>query len=276
MRWLLFFFALTPAVVHAQEFEFSISDTTVFYDVDTGAGTAFVSISVEQTDLPIVPTRSPEFCISYDDEFLTPVAVTYNEDFVRPSQSIELLDLDPGPGIYVGVGFGIGNQYEIVERVEVFVIEFQLVEDSFSATEIEVEAVVEFVDGLGTPGFSNQIGYTLPAPGGVADPAFSPGTVQILPAPEFKRGDADGDSVVMPITDALYILDFAFLDGPPPPCEDAADVDDDGVCELVLEAVYLLSWGFSDGPDPAAPFPDCGADEDDLADGMGCDGADCE
>ena len=43
----------------------------------------------------------------------------------------------------------------------------------------------------------------------------------------FQRGDANGNGDVSALTDALFLLDYGFLQGDAPPCADAADVDDD-------------------------------------------------
>ncbi len=78
---------------------------------------------------------------------------------------------------------------------------------------------------------------------------------------EFLRGDANGNGTVTAILDALYLLQYAFLGGPEPPCMDAADVDGNGIVAGLLDALYLLQWAFLDGAAPPAPGPyDCGPD----------------
>ena len=81
---------------------------------------------------------------------------------------------------------------------------------------------------------------------------------------DFIRGDSNADGVVFAIIDALYILAFGFINGPAPPCMDAADTDDNGVVFAIIDALYLLSWGFTNGPEPPDPGPvDCGPDPSD-------------
>ncbi len=82
----------------------------------------------------------------------------------------------------------------------------------------------------------------------------------------FRRGDADGSDTVSPLLDALFLLTYGFLDGPVPPCLDAADIDDSGALSPLLDALYLLQWAFVEGPAPPAPGGGCGPDEtsDDL------------
>ena len=77
----------------------------------------------------------------------------------------------------------------------------------------------------------------------------------------FTRGDVDGNGVVFPLGDVVYLLDWFFTGGIEPPCLKAADVDDDGNLFGLLDAIYLLEWGFTNGPLPPDPGPlDCGFD----------------
>ena len=88
----------------------------------------------------------------------------------------------------------------------------------------------------------------------------------------FRRGDADGDTRTSGLIDALFLLEWAFVDGEPPTCLDAADVDDSGDVSALSDGLWLLLWGFTDAPPPPAPGPsECGFDPDFDADGIGCE-----
>jgi hypothetical protein len=82
----------------------------------------------------------------------------------------------------------------------------------------------------------------------------------------FRRGDsnASGD---LNITDGVFVLNYLFLGGPEPPCQDAADSDDNGQLNIT-DGVRILNYLFLGGPAPPAPGPDsCGPDptsDDDL------------
>ena len=81
----------------------------------------------------------------------------------------------------------------------------------------------------------------------------------------FRRGDsnASGD---LNITDGVFVLNYLFLGGPEPPCQDAADSDDNGALNIT-DGVRILNYLFLGGPAPSAPGPDtCGPDPtaDDL------------
>jgi hypothetical protein len=74
----------------------------------------------------------------------------------------------------------------------------------------------------------------------------------------FIRGDSNSDGKVE-ISDAIATLNFLFLGGPPPLCQDAADANDDGVISII-DSVYTFNYLFSSGPQPEKPFPGEGAD----------------
>jgi hypothetical protein len=85
-------------------------------------------------------------------------------------------------------------------------------------------------------------------------------TLSEPPGPRFLRGDCDGDGeVARGVTDAVFLLAYAFLDGPDPPCAAACDLNGDGVSSgTVTDAVYALSFSFLGGPPPPEPFAICG------------------
>ncbi|MGH9362817.1 MAG: hypothetical protein ACRD2T_12965, partial [Thermoanaerobaculia bacterium] len=83
----------------------------------------------------------------------------------------------------------------------------------------------------------------------------------------FIRGDANGD-LRLDISDAVFTLQYLFLGGGAPACEDAADANDDGDLDLsdavsVLQSLFLtglplLPPGPEPGPDPTADPLTCG------------------
>lgn len=81
--------------------------------------------------------------------------------------------------------------------------------------------------------------------------------------PSFHRGDPEENGVV-DISDAVFVLSFAFLAGPAPGCRESADANNDGRIDLT-DAVVILSYLFRAGPPPAEPGPHlepCGPDPD--------------
>lgn len=90
--------------------------------------------------------------------------------------------------------------------------------------------------------------------------------------PEFRRGDFDIDGSLN-ISDAVQMLGYLFLAGPPAPCADAADVDDSGALNIA-DAVTLLQYLFAAGAPPPAPGPLlCGPDP--TNDALDCLTYDC-
>ncbi len=74
----------------------------------------------------------------------------------------------------------------------------------------------------------------------------------------FRRGDVDVDAHIN-ITDAVVILLHLYRGEPEPVCAKSADMDDNGVLESA-DAIYLLVYSFLSGPPPRSPFDDCGFD----------------
>ena len=75
----------------------------------------------------------------------------------------------------------------------------------------------------------------------------------------FVRGDANSDRTV-DISDAIFTLDWLFLNGATPSCELAADSNDSESIDL-SDVVSTLSFIFTGGTRIAAPFPECGSVE---------------
>jgi hypothetical protein len=74
------------------------------------------------------------------------------------------------------------------------------------------------------------------------------------PRAAFLRGDADG-KLSVGLTDAVFTLNFLFLGGPKPACEDAADSNDDGAVN-VSDAVFTLGFLFLGSERPPFPGPE--------------------
>ncbi|MGQ9588689.1 MAG: dockerin type I repeat-containing protein [Planctomycetota bacterium] len=86
--------------------------------------------------------------------------------------------------------------------------------------------------------------------------------------PRFVRGDTNADGTIN-ITDGIFLLNYLFLGGSEPPCEDATDANDDSGVNIT-DAIYVLSSLFLGGPEPPPPYGEipaaCGFDptEDEL------------
>ncbi len=66
------------------------------------------------------------------------------------------------------------------------------------------------------------------------------------------RGDVDNsDKAPIDIADLVYLVDFMFNQGPPPPCYDEGDIDGSGVAPIdIADLVYLVDYMFNAGPEP--------------------------
>lgn len=61
-------------------------------------------------------------------------------------------------------------------------------------------------------------------------------------------GDIDSSGRI-DIADVLYLINWMFRGGPPPPCMDEADVDGSGQVDIA-DANYFVDWLFRGGPPP--------------------------
>jgi hypothetical protein len=87
-----------------------------------------------------------------------------------------------------------------------------------------------------------------------------------VPSGGFRRGDCDASGGVN-ITDAIVGLNWLFLSGATPVCEDACDSDDSGGSNIT-DMILILNFLFLSGVEPSPPGTSaCGTDpvEDSLA-----------
>lgn len=66
------------------------------------------------------------------------------------------------------------------------------------------------------------------------------------------RGDVNGDGVGPDIADLVYLVQFMFQGGPPPPCLEEADINGDGIGPDISDLVWLVQFMFQGG---AVPVP---------------------
>ncbi len=71
-----------------------------------------------------------------------------------------------------------------------------------------------------------------------------------------RRGDVNHDGAPdIDISDLVYMVDYMFTGGPPPPCPEEGDINGDGNPTIdIADLVYLVDYAFNGGPPP----PPCG------------------
>ncbi|MEE8142005.1 MAG: dockerin type I domain-containing protein, partial [Planctomycetota bacterium] len=74
----------------------------------------------------------------------------------------------------------------------------------------------------------------------------------------FVRGNSNNDATI-DIADAIFTINYLFVDGADPSCLDAADANNDGTVD-VSDVIYTIQWAFNEGRDFPEPFPNCGLD----------------
>lgn len=90
--------------------------------------------------------------------------------------------------------------------------------------------------------------------------------VVIVSTNDFLRGDSSRDGI-RNITDAVVVLEYLFSGGPSF-CDDANDANDDGQM-TVSDPSFLLNYLFLQGPPPPPPFELAG--DDPTSDSLGCE-----
>lgn len=92
----------------------------------------------------------------------------------------------------------------------------------------------------------------------VGDGPLSMAINVVDPEPEYLCGDANSDESV-DVSDAVYIINFAFAGGTPPDPIESGDANCDGSVD-VSDAVYIINYSFAGGNQP------CDSDGDGEAD----------
>jgi hypothetical protein len=101
---------------------------------------------------------------------------------------------------------------------------------------------------------------------GAAAVADLAGPFEVSGDARFRRQDANDDGTV-DLSDAISLLQFLFLGGPAPFCDDAADANDDGKVDIgdAVTVLFRLFQGSAPIPEPAES---CGPDP--TGDPIGC------
>ena len=84
---------------------------------------------------------------------------------------------------------------------------------------------------------------------------------------DFTRGDTNNDESIA-FVDVMALL-FVLYGGLTTNCEDSLDLNDDGRLDTT-DAIFFLQYLFLDGAPPREPFPEAGPDPS-PNDVLGCD-----
>ena len=85
---------------------------------------------------------------------------------------------------------------------------------------------------------------------GMSEIVFNSITTQVTSCCVGIRGNVDGDDEdIVDISDLVYLVDYMFTGGPPPPCEEETDMNGDGSIDIA-DLVYLVDYMFNSGPAP--------------------------
>jgi phospholipase/lecithinase/hemolysin len=144
--------------------------------------------------------------------------------------------------------------------------------DAYGITNVDDPAFEGFCDSEGFDP-SESLFVDCLHPTSESHAIFGHAVVDVAASPvAFQRGDANDNGEVS-LADALYTLEYLFLDETPTLCLDAADFQDDGDIDLV-DAILLLThlFGPDDAEEPAPPFGECDLDptSDTIDDRLHC------
>lgn len=116
---------------------------------------------------------------------------------------------------------------------------------------------IDFSGNLGDP----AVALVAVVDGNTVDPGTTGGTVTLVESMmqtnSFVRGDANADAIVN-IADGVWIINYLWLSGPVPPCEESANANGQGGVDT-SDAMYIFMWRLLDGPAPVGGFPNCEA-----------------
>ena len=110
-------------------------------------------------------------------------------------------------------------------------------------------------DGLGSPPIDNSF---VTSGSGSASPVLVSGRLNLLNPIQFVRMDALTDGQIN-FGDVIAMLQFIFLNAPPPECTKTCDANDTGTVNL-SDPLFTLAYLFQGGAEPPMPFPDAGLD----------------
>ncbi len=251
--------ASTPIVVSPPETSMELADIAVF-----GGQPVFHPVLGTYSQ----PLQGFQIALEYDGEILDMSAISLDGTQAQAlSPEFIISQINPAgvdSTMYLAVIFDTlppfdGRMMSPGSNQTLCTLDYQVSFGQPQGTSTEIR----FSVGVGDP----PINTIYAVEGGFSEaPYMIHGTVTISEQPQFLfvRGDANYNQSVN-IADAIFMLDYLFIGGPPSVCPDAADCNDDGVVNIG-DAVALLNFLFSGGATIPYPYPGYGVDPtaDDL------------
>ncbi len=257
-----------PCESQMAEFDTTIVDNSLIYDVGSGEGAATVQVmNHEQDTTPGFPhtVQGWSMAILHDDTILSAESIEYGA-------YIQSLNGGAGPGFWeaniLPDGITIGTVYGFLGGVscfydvpkEIVILTYATVPSTFAGDTDGATTDLEF-GTLGTISTEMIVsGASLPV-------TEISGAITLTPGVEFNRGDCNGDNVLN-LADPIFLGQVLFGGGSVATCLDACDGNDDGNVDIA-DVVYVATHLFGGTPAPPAPFLSCGFDP--TEDAFGCD-----
>jgi len=210
-----------------------------------------------------VATRGGELGLAYDPKAVVPIGATPGADL--PSKATIRFDPSPvnncSPDQVVAAGFTVSWIDSISHKVATPAGRNKLLRICFDlppGIDQGDSSPLSFVKCLGLSG-SPLRNMIMDSTGHYQFVATRDGKVTFPNRPLFRRGDVNEDGRV-DTSDVIPNLVCLFLGEGCSACPAEMEVNGDGQLGI-SDAIYLLIWEFLAGPPPPPPFPDCGPNE---------------
>ncbi|MAW76923.1 MAG: hypothetical protein CMJ95_05965 [Planctomycetes bacterium] len=251
---------LEPEFVPGPEYTFTAPTQTETYDGDTGEGCFAAGIVLVEVDNSAAGADFPNETQGFS------MGLGNDSDLIEPTAVNVTLPFDPdfaegglfpnGWTLGVVYSFTGGSPLAFPEPLEVLNVDYCTIPGGLAGQTDPTETALTWVGNLGSPAVDNVVVVQ----GASLSPSLENGSINLQPQTDipFLRGNCNGDSGVN-IADGIWILNELFQNGPSGTCPEACDINSDQKYDAA-DAIYVIYYRLLDGPPPAAPFPDCAAE----------------
>ncbi|MEC9476955.1 MAG: hypothetical protein VX764_07965 [Planctomycetota bacterium] len=251
---------LEPQFVPGPEYTFSAPTQSATYDGDTGEGCFSAGVTLSEVDNSAsgadFPNETQGFSMGLGNDSalleVTAVNVTlpFSPDFAEGGL------FPTGWTLGVVYSFTGGNSLAFPEPLEVISADYCTIPGGLAGQTDPTDTALTWVGDLGDPAVDNVVVVQ----GASLVPNLEDGSITLNPQTDipFERGNCNGDAGVN-IADGIWILNELFQNGPSGTCVAACDINSDQKYDAA-DAVYVIYYRLLDGPPPPAPFPGCGTE----------------
>jgi hypothetical protein len=204
-----------------------------YYPLPSGQGKVYAHIRVSNSDsvgamfLPLSTAGPVEFdSITFRESIFGDSLWIIKGDSLEPKGLIALVPVNdppipPAAGLFITLCFTLTDETGLVQ---------------FDSTYIPP---------------MNHLFFTTTEPQGYC-PQYAPGEFPVL---KFLPGDVSFDGELVDVSDVVYLINYIYKEGPPPPHPISADVNGPDRMIDIQDVVYLINYLYRHGPDPTPGDP---------------------